>query len=74
MFLMSFSEELTNNRRANKCSDTLEQEKETKGICELVCTQEVGQNQSGQQNIGGTDSDKQGQLNINIMTFEINTL
>ena len=50
---MSFSEELTNNRRANKCSDTLEQEKEAKGICELVCPQEVSQNQSGQQNIGG---------------------
>ena len=54
MFWLLISEKLTNDRRANKCSDTLEQEKKAKGICELVCPQEVSQNQSGQQNIGGT--------------------
>lgn len=52
---MSFSEELTDNRRTYKCSDTLEQKQETKGVSELVCSQEVSQDQGGQENICGAE-------------------
>ena len=52
---MSFSEELTDNRRTYKCSDTLEQKQEAKGVSELVCSQEVSQDQGGQENICGAE-------------------
>ena len=45
---------LTNYRRADEGSDSLEEEQETKGVGELVGPKEVGQHQGGQQNVCGT--------------------
>ena len=43
----------TNYRRTDEGSDSLEEEQETKGVCELVGPKEVSQHQGGQENVGG---------------------
>ena len=45
---------LTNYRRADEGSDSLEEEQETKGVGELIGPKEVSQYQGGQKNVGGT--------------------
>ena len=44
---------LTNYRRADESSDSLEEEQETKSVGELVRPKEVSQHQGGQENVCG---------------------
>ena len=53
-FKIFFQISLTNYRRADKSGDSLKQEEEAKGISELVRSQEISEDQGGQENIGGT--------------------